>query len=189
MTAIWIILGVVIGVPILIMIWAIALYNGLVRKKTMVMEGWSGIDVQLKRRSNLIPNLVETVKGFAAQEKDVLTEVTTLRGQAQSVTGPGEASGIEGAITGALGRLMMVAEAYPELKSDSNFLNLQSELAEIEEDIEKSRRYYNATVRDLNVAIESFPGNLLAARFSFQQAEFFETQSPDERAVPQISFS
>ncbi len=181
---------ILIAVLVAIGIYVIALYNGLVSKRQAVKEGWSGIDVQLKRRSDLIPNLLESVKGYMAHEKGLLEEVTRLRTQAQGATNapPHERAAIEGALSGALGRLMAVAEAYPDLKASQNFIEFQNSLEEIENDISLSRRYYNGAVRNLNVAVESFPSNLVARQFGFSMAEFFEIEDPAERAVPKVSF-
>ena len=155
-------LYVVLAAVVLIPLYVIYLYNRLVRSRNMVEEGWSGIDVQLKRRADLIPNLVETVKGYASHEKSVLDEVTEARAatsQARSVEGTQQAADM---MTAALGRLFAVAEAYPDLKADGNFRQLQSQLAETEDMIQKARRYYNGAVRTLNTLVEQFPSNLVA---------------------------
>jgi len=183
---IWI--WVVLGILIVAVVALIGVYNGLVRKRNMVEEGWSGIEVQLKRRSNLIPNLVETVKGFVGHEKGVLEKVTELRGQSLKGGPPEKRGPVESALGGALGRLLAVAEAYPDLKADQNFLSLQDALAEVEEQIQLSRRYYNGSVRNLNIAVQSFPGNLVASRFGFKEAEFFEIEDQADRAVPSVKF-
>jgi LemA protein len=181
---------VIIAVLVAAGIYVITLYNGLVSKRQAVREGWSGIDVQLKRRTDLIPNLLESVKGYMAHEKGVLEEVTRLRAQAQGATNapPHERASVESALSGALGRLMAVAEAYPDLKASQNFVDFQNALEEIENELSMSRRYYNGAVRNLNVAVESFPSNLVARQFGFSQAEFFEIEDPAERAVPKVSF-
>jgi len=176
------------GLTAALVVWAVALYNRLVRKKNMVEEGWSGIDVQLKRRSNLIPNLVETVKGYKVHEKDVLENVTTLRAQSMNAEKPGEKGVAEGLLGAALGRLFAVAENYPDLKASQNFIELQDSLREVEDQIQLARRYYNGAVRDLNILVESFPSNIIANMFKFIEAEFFELEDPDERAVPGVSF-
>lgn len=182
---------VILAVIVLIGGYAVALYNGLVSKRQAVKEGWSGIDVQLKRRSDLIPNLLEAVKGYMSHEKGLLEEVTKLRTQAQAASNapPHERATIEGALSGALGRLMAVAEAYPDLKASQNFLDFQKALQEIEDEIQLSRRYYNGAVRNMNVAVESFPSNLVANQFGFGKEEYFEIEDPGERAVPKVSFS
>ncbi|NCC93471.1 MAG: LemA family protein [Opitutae bacterium] len=168
--------------------WAIAVYNGLVRKRNMVEEAWSGIDVQLKRRTDLIPNLVSTVKGYAAHEKGTLEEVVRLRNLAQNAHGVGETAQAQGLLGAALGKLIALAESYPDLKANANFAQLQATLGEIEDQIQLSRRYYNGAARDLNIAVESFPSNLIAGRFGFAKAEFFELESAAERAVPTVAF-
>lgn len=169
-------------------LYAIAIYNGLVKKRQMVEEGWSGIDVQLKRRSNLIPNLLESVKGYMGHERELLEKITELRAGAANAGDTAERGRLEGALSGALGRLFAVAENYPDLKANQNFLDFQDALEEIESEIQLSRRYYNGAVRNLNVQVESFPSNLVANQFNFIKAEFFELEDPDERAVPKVSF-
>jgi len=169
-------------------LWGVTIYNGLVRMRNMVEEAWSGIDVQLKRRTDLIPNLVSTVKGYAAHEKGTLEEVVRLRNLAQSAQGVGETAQAQGLLGQALGRLFALAENYPDLKANANFAQLQATLGEIEEQIQLARRYYNGAVRNLNIAVESFPSNLVAGRFGFSKAEFFELESAAERAVPTVAF-
>jgi LemA protein len=181
-------LYVVMGVVALVILWGIVIYNRLIRNRNLVEEGWSGIDVQLKRRANLIPNLVESVKGYMGQERGVLTRVTELRAQSLAARTPGEQGAAEGALRGALANLFAVAEGYPDLKSSQNFLDLQNELSELEEQIQLARRYYNGAVRNLNILIESFPSNLVARAFAFIQAEFFEIEEAADRAVPEVSF-
>ncbi|MBE1425671.1 LemA protein [Desulfomicrobium macestii] len=171
-----------------VLLWGILIYNGLVRMRNMVQEAWSGIDVQLKRRTDLIPNLVSTVKGYAAHEKGTLEEVIRLRGVAQNAQGVGETAQAQGLLGAALGRLFALAENYPDLKANANFAQLQASLGEIEDEVQLSRRYYNGAVRNLNIAVESFPSNLIAGRFGFEKAEFFELESPSERAVPKVEF-
>ncbi|MBO6890700.1 MAG: LemA family protein [Roseibium sp.] len=184
--ATWFILALVLALAVL----AIILYNALVKKRQMVEEGWSGIDVQLKRRANLIPNLVETVKGYASHEQDTLNEVTELRAKVSGMTGDDVAgrAKVEGALSQALGRLFAVAEAYPDLKASQNFSDLHQSLDEIEDAIQMARRYYNGAVRALNVAVESFPSNLIANQFKFEKAEYFEIDDEADRAVPKVSF-
>jgi LemA protein len=179
---------VLLALAVAILLWAILLYNGLVRMRNMVQEAWSGIDVQLKRRTDLIPNLVSTVKGYAAHEKGTLEEVIRLRGLAQNAQGVGETAQAQGLLGAALGKLFALAESYPDLKANANFAQLQASLGEIEEQIQLARRYYNGAVRNLNIAVESFPSNLIAGRFGFEKAEFFELESPAERAVPKVEF-
>jgi LemA protein len=179
---------VVLALAVAMLLWAILIYNGLVRMRNMVQEAWSGIDVQLKRRTDLIPNLVSTVKGYAEHEKGTLEEVVRLRGLAQNAQGVGETAQAQGLLGAALGKLFALAESYPELKANANFAQLQASLGEIEEQVQLSRRYYNGAARNLNIAVESFPSNLVAGRFGFEKAEFFELESPAERAVPKVEF-
>jgi LemA protein len=182
---IWIIVLVVVSVGIL---YAILLYNTLVRNKNMVAEGWSGIEVQLKRRSNLIPNLIETVKGYMAHEAGLLSEIVNLRSKSKETRAVDEKGRIESALTRSLGNLLALAEAYPDLKASQNFLDLQDDLSQIESEIQMARRYYNGTVRNLNISIESFPSSLIAERFRFEKADFFEIEDAAERAVPEVKF-
>ncbi|MGI9350354.1 MAG: LemA family protein [Rhizobiaceae bacterium] len=173
-----------------IAIYAIVIYNGLVKARQMVREAWSGIDVQLKRRADLIPNLIETVKGYAKHEKDTLTEVIAMRDRAQAVPS-GDVAGraqAEGMLGMALGKLFALAEAYPDLKANANFAELQQSLEELESEIQMSRRYYNGAARDLNVRVESFPSNLVANTFKFDQADYFEIEDAADRAVPKVDF-
>jgi LemA protein len=168
--------------------FVIGIYNKLVKNKNLVDEGWSGIETQLKRRANLIPNLVETVKGYASHEREALEEVTRLRTRAMGATDVEERGQTEGLLTAALGKLFAVAEAYPDLKANENFIGLQNDLSEIENEIQLARRYYNGTVRNMNVLVESFPSNFVAGFFSFGKAKFFEIEDDADRAVPQVSF-
>ena len=170
-------------------LWAVSLYNRLVRLRNGGESAWSDIDVQLKRRWELIPNLVETVKGYAQHEQSTFQQVTAARSQAMQAKTPAEHAAAEGNLQGALKSLFAVAEAYPELRANENFLGLQRELSGLEEAIQNARRYYNAVVRDLNTAIESFPGNLLAGPFGFTKREYFELDSAAERTAPKVSFS
>lgn len=181
---------ILLVIIVALIFYVIAIYNGLVKARQMVEEAWSGIDVQLKRRADLIPNLVETVKGFASHEKDTLTEVIEMRSRAQSVPA-GDVAGraaAEGMLSQALGKLFALAEAYPDLKANENFLELQRSLETVEGEIQMSRRYYNGSARDLNVRVESFPSNLVANNFGFQQANYFELENPLDRQTPQVSF-
>lgn len=184
--AIWIILAIVV----VAVVYAISIYNSLVKNRQLVQEGWSGIDVQLKRRTDLIPNLMEAVKGYMTHERDTLQAVTDARTNAQSAANasPEERAKAEGALSGALGRLIAVAEAYPDLKASANFLEFQQALQTIEDEIQLSRRYYNGAVRNLNTTVESFPSNLIANNFKFEKAEYFELENPADRAVPTVKF-
>jgi len=172
-----------------LIVLVILMYNKFVRLRNLVEEGWSGIDVQLKRRSNLIPNLVETVKGYMGHERDLLTKVTELRTQSMQAKEVGEKGRLEGLLSRSLANVFAVAEGYPDLKANQNFLDLQQQLSEIEEQIQLARRYYNGTVRNLNIQVESFPSNIVARYFNFTQAEFFEIEDEAERAVPKVAFS
>jgi LemA protein len=183
----WIIFALIIAV----VGYGIVIYNALVKSRQMVREGWSGISVQLQRRSDLIPNLLETVKGYMGHEKEVLENVTALRARAQAVGDehPAERAGVESLLGAALGRLMAVAEAYPDLKASTNFKEFQDALEETEDKLQLARRYYNGAVRSFNTQVEQFPSNLVANQFRFQQAEYFELEDPADRAAPQVSFS
>src|SRR5467141_3782267 len=172
----WIILALVIAIAL----YAIAVYNRLVRQRNVVREGWSGIDVQLKRRTDLIPNLVETVKGYAAHERGTLDAVVRARGAAMTAQTPESRAQAENALTGALRQLFALAEAYPDLKANQSFAQLQASLGEIENAIQDSRRYYNAVVRDLNTSIDTVPTNVIASMFSFAKRQYFELDSPQD---------
>ncbi len=178
----------ILAVIIVVAVWIVILYNRLVKLRNLCEEGWSGIDVQLKRRANLIPNLLETVKGYMAHEKDVFRKVVEARERALSSEGARERGQNESMLTASLRSLFAIAENYPELKANQNFLELQAELSRIEDEIQKSRRYYNATVRDLNTAVESFPSNMVANLFGFRKKEFFEIEDEAERRVPKVEF-
>jgi LemA protein len=181
---------ITLGILVAIGLCVMAMYNGLVRLRQMVKEAWSGIDVQLKRRADLIPNLVETVKGYATHEKDTFREVTEMRTRAQSVPA-GDIAGraaAEGMLGAALGKLMAVAEAYPDLKANENFRDLQGSLETIESEIQMSRRYYNGSARELNTKVESFPSNFVANTFNFKQVSYFELENAADRALPQVKF-
>jgi len=176
-------LYVILGVVVLIALFLWATYNGLVRLKVRVDEAWSDITVQLKRRADLIPNLVETVKGYAAHESGVFEQVTEARANVVSATqqGPKAAAAAENQFEGALKSLFAVSEAYPDLKANQNFLDLQSQLTDTEDKIQASRRYYNSGVRDLNTKIQVFPNNVFANMLGFKEREFFEVE--DQAAV------
>ena len=177
----------VLAFIVLIFILGTALtYNSLVKLRNMVKEGWSGIDVQLTRRATLIPNLVETVKGYMGHERNLLSDIADLRSRSLRTQKVGEKGDIETALSKSLGTLFAVAEGYPDLKASQNFLELQKELTDTEDQIQMARRYYNGTVRNLNIAIETFPSNLVAKLFSFVQAEFFAIDDVTERQAPQV---
>ena len=173
---------------ILGVLWFVIIYNSLVRLKNLVEEGWSGIDVQLKRRADLIPNLIETVKGYMGHERELLEKVTELRSKAMKAEKVGEKAKLEGELSRSLVNVLAVAENYPDLKANQNFLDLQEQLAKIEDEIQMARRYYNGTVRNLNIKIESFPSNIVANLFHFTKAEFFEVEDEADRKVPKVSF-
>src|SRR5512143_1210523 len=160
-------LYVILGLVVVSLLSAVVIYNRLVRNRQMVQEGWSGIDVQLKRRADLIPNLIEAVKGYMGHERGVLEKVTELRSQSLQAGGVGDKARVEGALGAALGNLLAVAENYPDLKASQNFIQLQQSLADIEEQIQLSRRYYNGAARNLNILVGSFPSNLVANMFQF----------------------
>lgn len=179
---------VVIGAVVL---WLIATYNVLVKMKNRVKEAWSDIDVQLKRRYNLIPNLVETVKGYASHEDKVFNDVTEARSKAMTAEKSGnakESAQAENMLAGTLKTLFAVAENYPELKANENFLELQRELSDTEDKIQASRRFYNGNVRDYNTKQEQFPTNMIASMFGFKPAEFFEIENEAEKEVPKVDF-
>ena len=173
---------------VLLILWVVAAYNGLVGLRNRRENAWSDVDVQLKRRYELIPNLVETVKGYAGHELKTLAQVTELRARAMGTREPAEKAAAEGALTEGLKSLFAVAESYPELRANQNFLALQEELAGIEEAIQNARRYFNAVVRDLNTKCESFPSKLIASAFGFERGSYFELDSAGERAAPHVQF-
>jgi LemA protein len=178
---------IVLIVVAAIVLWVVAVFNGLIRLKTRTDEAWSDIDVQLKRRHDLIPNLIEAVKGYAAHEKGLFESVTEARSKAINAQGAEEKGKAENALSGTLKSLFAVAEAYPELKANTNFLQLQTELSDTENKIQASRRFYNGNVRDLNIKIETFPSRIIAGMLGFKKREFFEADE-SERAVPEVKF-
>jgi len=181
---------VLVGIAIAIGLYVISLYNKLVKNRQSVEEGWSGIDVQLKRRSNLIPNLLAAVKGYMKHEKGLLEEITKMRSRANDVAdkGPAERGKAEGALSAGLLNLFAVMENYPDLKANQNVMDFQNSLSEIEDQIQLSRRYYNGAVRNMNVSVESFPSNLVANQFDFINAEFFEIEDAAARQLPKVEF-
>ena len=170
-------------------IYAIIIFNSLVRTRQMTNEAWSGIDVQLKRRSDLVPNLVDAVKGYAGHERSVLEEVTKLRGAARALPDNDVASRAqaETALSLALSKLVALAENYPDLKASQNFLELQQQLSQLETELQMARRYYNGTVRNQNVLVQSFPSNVVASLFGFSQRQYFEVSNDAERATPTLN--
>lgn len=183
----WVILIIVVAV-ILVIIWLVALYNRLVRLRVEVQQGWANIDVQLRRRYDLIPNLVETVKGYAEHERGVFQRVTEARTAAMDARGPAETGQANTFLAQALGGLFAVAENYPDLKASANFLQLQTELANVEEMLAAARRYYNSTVAQYNATQHTVPTLLVAKFGDFSEAEFFEEEDEAVRAAPQVSF-
>ena len=181
-----ILLILLVGLPA---IWAIAAYNTFIRLKQHCKESWSSIDTELRRRYDLIPNIIEAVKGYAAHEKTVLEEVIAARSKAVASTGsPASQAKDENALVGSLRQLMAVSERYPDLKASANFLQLQEELSNTEDRIQAARRFYNANVRDLNTRIDVFPSNLIARIFSFGKEEFFEIEEARARVAPTVDF-
>ena len=179
---------IVIGVIVLLVLWGVGMYNGLIKLRNLVQEAWRQIDVELKRRHDLIPNIVETVKGYATHERGTLEGVMQARSAAMSGgQGPAAAAQNEGMLSQALGRLFAVAEAYPDLKANVNFLALQQELSSTEDRIASGRRYYNANVRELNTKVETVPSNFVAGLAKIGRAEYFESEGA-EREVPSVSF-
>ena len=178
---------VILVVVVLLGLWAMLTYNRLVRRRNEVQEGWAGIDVQLQRRADLVPNLVETVKGYASHEEGVLTEVTQARAGLMQAQGPAQAGAADNMLEQALGKLFAVAEAYPDLKASENFQQLQGELSKLEEEISFARRYYNALVEKLNTSIQTFPSVLIAGPLGFKAAEFFKAGDA-ARTVPTVDF-
>ncbi|MBZ5572800.1 MAG: LemA family protein [Acidobacteriia bacterium] len=175
----WIILGILVVIGFMLA----GMYNSLVQLRVRCDSSWSDIDVQLKRRHDLIPNLVETVKGYAAHEKGTLENVAKFRSMAMQATTPADKAAAENQLTGALKSLFAVAEAYPDLKANQEFMQLQGSLSQVEDTIQNARRYYNAVVRDLNTKIQSFPTNILAGMFGFQVRQFFEVAEADREPV------
>jgi len=180
---------VIIAIIVIIAFVAVGMYNGLIKLRNSSEQAWSDVDVQLKRRYDLIPNLVETVKGYASHEKETFEKVVQARNQAMNASSPEDKAQAENFLQSTLKSLFALAEAYPELKANQNFLDLQDELSNIEEQIQLSRRYYNAVVRDLNTKIETVPSNIIANMFHYEKKEYFELDSEEERQTPQVSFS
>lgn len=183
-----IVLWIVIGVVVLLILWALVTYNGLVRLRNQFKNAWAQIDVQLKRRHDLIPNLVETAKGYMTHERETLEAVTKARNLATQASGAGEASGAEQGLSGALGQFFLVVERYPDLKANQNFLSLQEELSSTENKIGFARQFYNDQVMRYNIRIQSVPANIVAGTFRFTQTELFELEVEAEREVPEVRF-
>jgi len=183
-----IVVAVIVGAVVLIGLVLMGMYNGLVRARVRTREAWSGIDVQLKRRADLIPNLVETVRGYAAHERETFEEVTRARSMVEQAGDVGSAADANNMLTGALRHLFAVAERYPDLKANQNFLALQQELSDIEEKIAYARQFYNNNVMSYNTRIETFPNVIMANMFGFLRFEFFQAEEED-REVPEVSFA
>lgn len=184
MIGVWIFLGVVV----LFVLWIVGIFNKLIVLRNRTDEAFSDIDVQLKRRHDLIPNLIETVKGYAAHERGVFEEVTKARSQAMQATTVQEKAQSENMLTGALKSLFAVAENYPDLKASANFMELQNQLTDTEDKIQAARRFYNANVRDFNIQQQTFPANTIAGMFGFKPKEFFEVEGEAERKAPEVKF-
>lgn len=184
-------LWIILTIAAATVVYAIVVFNSLVRSRQMANEAWSGIDVQLKRRSDLVPNLVDSVKGYAAHERSVLEDVTQKRGEARALpeNDVGARAQAESALSAALGRLIALAESYPDLKASGNFLELQQQLSALEDELQMARRYYNGAVRNLNVLVQAFPSNLIAGAFGFAARPYFELADAGERVAPQINLT
>ena len=176
------------GALVLLIVWIVVTWNSFVSSRNKVDEAWSGIDVQLKRRHDLVPNLVETVKGYAAHERATLTEVTEARAAAMAADDPHDVARTEGALSAALGHINALAEQYPDLRAAENFRSLQGQLGQLEDEIQAARRIYNSNVQRYNTRIQVFPNSMLAGG-SFPACEFFELDSPAERLAPAVSFA
>jgi len=188
MLAVIIVLAVVLGVVLLVGLMMLGIYNGLIRSRVRTREAWSGIDVQLKRRASLIPNLVETVKGYAAHEREVLENVTRARAMLEQAGGAAQAAQADNVLTGALRSLFAVSENYPQLRANENFLALQQGLSDIEEKVAFARQFYNRNVMDFNTRIQVFPSVIMANMFNFERFEFFEAEEGAREDV-QVSFT
>ena len=183
-----IVLLVVVGLIVICILWLIGAYNGLVQLRNRVQNAWAQIDVQLKRRHDLIPNLIETARGYMQHERGTLEAVTQARNLAQKASSPGEAAKAEGQLSSALGQFFLVVEAYPNLKANENFLALQEELTSTENKISFARQFFNDETMTFNTRIQSFPTNIIAGMFNFKAGEFFQLESPEDKAVPQVKF-
>ena len=181
-------LYIVLAVVVVLVLWVIAIFNGLVRTRNRTKEAWADIDVQLKRRYDLIPNLVEVVKGYATHEREVFEKVTAARTAAMGAHGTKEKAEAENMLSGTLKSLFAVSESYPDLKASVNFLELQKELSDTEDKIQAARRFYNSTVMELNTMIEVFPSNIAASIFGFKQMDLFELQEATQREAVAVKF-
>lgn len=178
---------VISGVLIILLLYLIIIFNKIIKNKNMVNEAWSGIDVQLKKRYDLIPALIRTVKGYSEHEKKLQEEIVRLRNEGVKAETVKTQENTESQLSQKLGQLLVIVEAYPELKANENFLKLQKQISEVEDHIQKSRRYYNGSVRDFNILIESFPGNMVANLFKYGKRDFFEIESIQAQ-VPEVHF-
>jgi LemA protein len=185
MNSTWIVVAIVVAIAL----FAVTVFNRLVRLRNMVREGWSGIDVQLRRRTDLVPNLVEAVQGYASHERGLFEDIARQRATSIAADNVHSQAVAEQALQGSLRQLFAVAEAYPDLKADKNFLDLQHQLADVEDQLQMARRYYNGTVRNLNIGIQTFPNNVLAGFFGFRPEPFFELDDRSAAAAPQVAFS
>ena len=179
---------IILAILAVIFIWVIFIYNGLVKFKNRAQEAWADIDVQLKRRYNLIPNLVEAVKGYAAHEKEIFTKIAEARAKAMGAKDIKERGQAENALSQTLKSLFAVSESYPDLKASTNFLELQRELRDTEDKVQAARRFYNGNVRDLNIKLESFPANLIIGILGFKKMDLFELTEPGKREAPKVKF-
>jgi LemA protein len=180
---------IIIFFLVVLFIWAIMIYNKLVSNRNMADEGWSSIDVQLKRRADLIPNLIQTVRAYMKHEEGLLSRISELRSQSIAARQVSDQSKAEGELSRSLGQLFAIAENYPDLKANQNFLQLQSQLSEMEEHIQMARRYYNGSVRNYNIQVESFPDMIIASSFKFRRKDYFELENSSDREVPKVDFS
>lgn len=178
---------IALAVIVVLMIIAVVLYNGLVRGRNATDDAWSGVNVQLKRRHDLVPNLVATVRQYASHERSLFDEVSEARSRSLAAGNVSDRAKAENALSGTLRSLFAISEAYPELKANTNFLKLQEELATLEDELQMARRYYNGTAREQNDRVRQFPGNLLASTFGFGTIAYFELDSPDERNAPSVT--
>jgi LemA protein len=177
------------AIAAVIVVYLIVVFNRLVRQRNVVREGWSGIDVQLKRRTDLVPNLVEAVKGYASHERSLFEEIASRRAASVAASDVGGQANAERALSGSIGKLMVVAESYPDLKANQNFLELQKQLSDIEDTIQMARRYYNGAARNLNISIQSFPDVIVARMLGFREEPYFELADRAEAAAPQLGFA
>ena len=183
------ILIIIVFILAVLFIWTIMIYNKLVSNRNMADEGWSSIDVQLKRRADLIPNLIQTVRAYMKHEEGLLSRISELRSQSIAARQVSDQSKAEGELSRSLGQLFAIAENYPDLKANQNFLQLQNQLSDMEEHIQMARRYYNGSVRNYNIQVESFPDMIIASSFKFRKKDYFELVNPVEREVPKVDFS